>query len=90
MTVIEGILAVRAAIPQFNDHGGRPQVQLRKQILLTLWIIGNPECLRSVADRFDVCAATAYREYRRVCKAIVQHVIADYNFSCRPTRSRSH
>ena len=48
-------MTFRAVIPQFNDRGGRPPVQLRKQILLTLWIIVNPECLRSLADQFDVC-----------------------------------
>ena len=48
-------MTFHAVIPQFNDGGGRPPVQLRKKILLTLWIIVNPECLRSLADRFDVC-----------------------------------
>ena len=56
--------------------GGRPPVDLMTQLLVTLWILGNPECLRSVADRFDICKATAFRVYRRVCKAIVQHLVA--------------
>lgn len=78
VTVLEHLLSVHNDIPQFSDHGGRPPVELRKQILLTLWILGNPECLRSVADRFDVCRATAYRVYRRVCKAIVRHLMAEF------------
>ena len=60
------LLSVHNYIPQYTDHGGRPPVlrKLRKQILPTLWILGNPECLRSVAVRFDVCTVTVYRVYR--------------------------
>jgi len=72
------LLAVHDDLPQYNDHGGRPPVELRKQILLSLWVLGNPECLRSVADRFDVCRATAYRVYRRVCIAIVTHLTDEF------------
>ena len=26
----------------------------QKQVLITIWILGNPECLRSVTDRFNI------------------------------------
>ena len=78
VTVLELLLAVHNDIPHNTGHRGRPPVELRKQILLSLWILGNPECLRSVADRFDVCRATAYRVYRRVCKAIVRHLMDEF------------
>ena len=78
VSVLEHLLSVHNDIPQFADHGGRPPVVLRKQILLTLWVFGDPECLRSVADRFDVCRASAYRVYRRVCKAIVRHLMNEF------------
>ena len=42
-------------------------MELRKQILWALWILGNLECLHSVLDRFDVCKLTAHQVYRRVC-----------------------
>lgn len=78
VTVLEHLLSVHNDIPRYTGDRGRPPVELRKQILLTLWILGNPEYLRSVADRFDVCRATAYRVYRRVCKAIVRHLMDEF------------
>ena len=36
-------------------------------------MLGNPECLRSVFDRFDVTKSSVYRIVRRVCKAIVNN-----------------
>jgi len=55
ITVIENLLAVHDDLPQYNDHGGRPPVELRKQILLSLWVLGNPECLRSAGCRSIWC-----------------------------------
>ena len=55
----------------------REPVELRNQILLTLWVLENPECLRSVADRFDVCKSKAYQVYKRVCRAVVTHLTGE-------------
>ena len=38
----------------------------QKQILITIWILGNPECLRSVADRFNITKSILFRVYRRI------------------------
>ena len=73
-TVVEHLFSVRNDIPHCSGDRGRPPVELREQILLTLWILGNRQCLRSAADRFDVCRATAYR----VCKAIVRHLMDEF------------
>ena len=50
---------------------GRPPVSVEKQLLLTLWVLGNPECLRSVSDRFNVTKSSVFRIVRRVCSALV-------------------
>ena len=55
----------------------REPVELRNQILLTLWVLENPESLPSVADRFDVCKSTAYQVYKRVCRAVVTHLTGE-------------
>ena len=34
-----------------------------------IWILGNPECLRSVADRFNNTKSILFRVYRRICGA---------------------
>ena len=78
VTVLEHLLSVHNNIPHYTGHRGRPPVELRMLILLTLWILGNPECLRFVADRFDICRATAYRVYRQVCKAIVRYLMDEF------------
>ena len=54
MRVIKNLLSLHDVIPQFSTNGEREPVELRKKILLTLWVLGNPECLRSVVDRFNV------------------------------------
>ena len=38
----------------------------QKQVLITIWILGNPECLRSVADRFNITKSILFRVYRRI------------------------
>ena len=48
----------------------------QKQILITIWILGNPECLRSVADRFNVTKSILFRVYRRICGAIANNLSA--------------
>ena len=36
----------------------------QKQILTTIWIPENPECQRSVADRFNITKSILFRVYR--------------------------
>ena len=53
---LEGLLRVcPEMIPyQAHDHGGRAPVELRKQILITIWMLANPGCIRLVSDKFDI------------------------------------
>ena len=44
------------------------------EVLITIWILGNPECLRSVADRFDITKSSVFRNYRRICAAIADNL----------------
>ena len=46
----------------------------QKQVLITIWILGNPECLRSVADRFNITKSILFRVYRRICGAIANNL----------------
>ena len=34
--------------------------------IITIWILGNPECLRSVADRLKITKSILFRVYRRI------------------------
>ena len=61
-------------IPVFHERG-RPPVKVDKQLFITLWYLGNPECNRSISDTFDVTKSTVYRVTRRVCKAIVTNLV---------------
>ena len=63
---LEDLLAVLPGLPHEPKQGGRPPIPLRKQILITLWVLGNQESLRSVAYRFGVTRSCAYRVYRRL------------------------
>ena len=64
------LLGACPGIPTVHRRG-RPPVSVEKQLLLTLWVLGNPECLRSVSDRFNVTKSSVYRIVRRVCSALV-------------------
>ena len=46
VTVVEHLFSLHNDIPHYTGDRGRPPVEFRKQILLTLWILGNPECLQ--------------------------------------------
>ena len=50
----------------------------QKQVLITIWILGNPECLRSVADRFNITKSILFRVYRRICGAIANKLSGQY------------
>ena len=62
--------ASHGALPQAANRGGRPPVPAEKQLLLALWLLGNQESFRGVADRFDVAESCAYTCLRRVFKAL--------------------
>ena len=70
-TVIR-LLGACPGIPTVHRRG-KPPVSVEKQLLLTLWVLGNPECLRSVSDRFNVTKSSVYRIVRRVCSALVDN-----------------
>ena len=71
---LESLLAVLPDLPRYQQHGGRAPIDLRKQLLITLWVLGNQESTGSISDRFDVTRSSVYRVYRRVCKAIVNYL----------------
>lgn len=54
---------------QAHNHGGRIPVELRKQILITIWMLANPESIKLVLDRFDSSRSTCYEVYMRVLTA---------------------
>ena len=41
-------------------------------------MLGNPECLRSVSDRFNVTKSSVYRIVRRVCSALVDNCVKTF------------
>ena len=51
---LERLLAACPDLPHEQRNGGRSVIDLEKQVLITMWILFNPEYLGSVADRFNV------------------------------------
>jgi hypothetical protein len=75
--ILVNLLARCPEIP--TDHlRGRPPVNVEKQLLITLWVFGNPEVFRSVSDRFNVTRSCVFRILRRVCKAIVNNLAGQF------------
>ena len=50
----------------------------QKQVLFTIWILGNPECLWSVADRFNITKSSLFRVYRRISGVIANNLSGPY------------
>ena len=50
----------------------------RMQLLITIWILGNPECLGSVANRFKITKSILFRVYRRICGVIANNLSGQY------------
>ena len=67
------ILGTCPEIPVPREKG-RPTVEIEKQLLITVWYLGNPECIRSVSDRFDVSRSTVLRITTRICNALVNNI----------------
>ena len=56
-----------------NERGGRPQVDVGKQLLISLWVLGNQESYRSIGERFNVAKSTVFNCLLRVCNALVNN-----------------
>ena len=50
----------------------------QKQVLITIWILGNPECLRSVVDRLNITKLILFCVYRKICEAIANSLSGQY------------
>jgi hypothetical protein len=50
-----------------NNGLRRPKVGFEKATLLFLWVLGNQESFRSVADRFGVGKGHAHRIFMSMC-----------------------
>ena len=71
---MERLLATCLGLPHGQRSGGRSATDLQKQVLITIRILGNPECLRSVAARFNITKLILFRVYRRICGAIANNL----------------
>ena len=78
VSCLERLLAACLGLPHGQRNGGRPTIDLQKQVLITIWILGNLECLRSVADRFNITKSILFRVYHRVCGAIANNLSGLY------------
>ena len=78
VSCMERLLATCLGLPQGQRSGGRSATDLQKQVLITIRILGNPECLRSVAARFNITKLILLRVYRRICGAIANNLSGQY------------
>ena len=78
VSCMERLLATCLGLPHGQRSGGRSATDLQKQVLITIRILGNPECLRSVAARFNITKLILFRVYRRICGAIANNLSGQY------------
>lgn len=80
-TTFEKLLGILATLPEFqfpDPNPGRPQVPLEKDLLMYLWYMGSLECVRSIADRFDVSESTFVSHNRRMSDAFCDHLLKKF------------
>ncbi|XP_022242643.1 uncharacterized protein LOC106460265 isoform X2 [Limulus polyphemus] len=58
-------------LPKENRRG-QPSIPLYDKVLITLWVLGNPESYQGVASRFGVSKSTAWESCEEVCQLLVQ------------------
>ena len=78
VSCMERLLATCLGLPHGQRSGGRSATDLQKQVLITIRILGNSECLRSVAARFNITKLILFRVYRRICGAIANNLSGQY------------
>ena len=78
VSCLEHLLATCLGLSHGQRNGGRPAIDLQKQVLITIWVLRNPECLRSVADRLNITKSILFRVYRRICGAIANNLSGQY------------
>ena len=78
VSCMERLLATCLELPHGQRSGGRSATDLQKQVLITIRILGNSECLRSVAARFNITKLILFRVYRRICGAIANNLSGQY------------
>lgn len=49
---------------------GREQVDVTKQLLITIYVLATPDSYRSISERFGVARSTAWFSVKRVVRAI--------------------
>lgn len=49
---------------------GREQIDVVKQILITIYVLATPDSFRSISERFNVSKSTAWFSTKRVVRAI--------------------
>ena len=70
VSCLEYLLATCPGLPYGLRNGGRPTIDLQKQVLIIIWILGNPEGLCLVGDQFNITKSSVFRVYCRICGAI--------------------
>jgi len=58
--------------PKLNNvpFQGRKQIDVTKQLLITIYVLATPDSYRFISERFDVFKSTAWFNVKRVVRAI--------------------
>ncbi|XP_052814020.1 putative nuclease HARBI1 [Mya arenaria] len=59
---------------QGPTNKGRKQIPLEKELLVTLWYLGNLESIRSISDRFNITRSSVYKCTRKFCRTILSYL----------------
>ena len=63
-------LGICPELPTGPQYGGRELIPVEKHLLITLWLLGNQESIRSVSDRFNVTKSSVFTCVNQVCRAL--------------------
>ena len=69
-------LGICPKLPTGPQYGGKEPISVEKHLLITLWVLGNQESIRSVSNRFNVTKSSMFNCVNRVCRALENNIQA--------------
>lgn len=61
----------------YRHSCGRKKESMQNRLLLTIWTLSNPECFRSIADRFGYSRGNAHKLFIETCTNL-ESVVKNY------------
>lgn len=70
--------SVKEMLPYDLIGCGRPEIELEKKVLVTLFMLAHEDQYRLIGDRFDMSESTTHSCVMEICEILRQNILYDY------------